>query len=44
LITNSSSVAAAELDPIQANNTATVNTVIALFVDGFETGDTTWWD
>ena len=41
---NSCSVTAAELDPIQANNTAAVDTVIALFVDGFETGDTTWWD
>jgi len=41
---NSCSVAAAELDPIQANNTAAVDTIIALFVDGFESGDTTGWD
>ena len=36
--------AAAELDPITANNTATVDTLMALFVDGFETGDLTAWD
>ena len=36
--------AAAELDPISANNTATVDTLIALFVDGFESGDLTGWD
>ncbi len=41
---NTAAVTAAELDPIQTNNTATVNTVIALFVDGFETGDTSGWD
>ena len=33
-----------ELDPIPANNTATVDTLIALFVDGFESGDLTAWD
>jgi len=36
--------AAAELDPISANNTATVDTLIALFIDGFESGDLTGWD
>jgi uncharacterized repeat protein (TIGR01451 family) len=41
---NSSSVAAAETDPITANNTASVDTIIALFVDGFETGDLNGWD
>jgi hypothetical protein len=35
---------AAEPDPIPANNTATVDTLIALFVDGFESGDLTAWD
>ncbi len=41
---NTSSVTANELDPITANNTATVDTTIALFVDGFESGDLTAWD
>jgi len=41
---NTATVTATELDPIQTNNTATVGTNIALFVDGFETGDTTGWD
>jgi len=36
--------AAAETDPIPANNTAAVDTLIALFVDGFESGDLTAWD
>jgi len=35
---------AAELDPIPANNSATVDTMIALFIDGFESGDLTAWD
>jgi uncharacterized repeat protein (TIGR01451 family) len=43
-INNSSSVTAAETDPIQTNNSATVDTRIALFVDGFESGDLTAWD
>ena len=34
----------AKLDPILADNTATVDTLIALFVDGFESGDLTAWD
>jgi len=34
----------AELDPIPANNTATVDTLTALFVGGFESGDLTAWD
>jgi uncharacterized repeat protein (TIGR01451 family) len=43
-ISNTSSVTATELDPITANNTATVDTTIALFVDGFESGDLSAWD
>jgi hypothetical protein len=35
---------AAELDPIPANNTTTVDTLIVLFVDGIESGDLTAWD
>jgi hypothetical protein len=35
---------AAALDPITANNAATVDTRITLFVDGFESGDFTGWD
>ncbi len=42
-IVNTASVTAAETDPITANNTATVDTRIALFVDGFETGTTAMW-
>jgi len=42
-LSNSASVAAAETDPIPANDTATVDTVIGLFIDGFESGDTTEW-
>ena len=34
----------AELDSIPANNAATVDTLIALFVDGFESGDLSVWD
>ncbi|MEE4271710.1 MAG: GEVED domain-containing protein [Thermoanaerobaculales bacterium] len=41
---NTASVAAAELDPISANNAATVDTRIALFVDGWENGDLSAWD
>jgi uncharacterized repeat protein (TIGR01451 family) len=41
---NTASVAATENDPVPANNTATVDTIIALFVDGFETGDLNGWD
>ncbi|MEX1312140.1 MAG: DUF11 domain-containing protein, partial [Candidatus Sulfomarinibacteraceae bacterium] len=41
---NTSTVTANELDPITANNTAAVDTTIALFVDGFESGDLTGWD
>lgn len=43
-ISNTSSVTADELDPITANNTAAVDTTIALFVDGFESGDLSAWD
>ena len=41
---NTSSVVANETDPITANNTATVDTNIALFVDDFESGDLSAWD
>ncbi len=40
---STASVTAAELDPITANNAATVDTRIALFVDGWETGDVSAW-
>ncbi|HSL19290.1 MAG TPA: ELWxxDGT repeat protein [Methylomirabilota bacterium] len=40
---NTASVTAAELDPITANNAATVDTRIAVFVDGWETGDLGAW-
>ncbi len=32
------------VSPVTANNTATVDTNIALFVDGFESGDLSAWD
>jgi uncharacterized repeat protein (TIGR01451 family) len=41
---NASSVSASETDPIPANNTATVDTIIAIFVDGWESGDLSAWD
>ncbi len=41
---NSATVWAAEADPISANNTVAVETVIGIFIDAFETGDTTAWD
>lgn len=43
-ISNTSSVSASEIDPILANNTATVDTIIAIFVDGFGSGDLSAWD
>jgi len=42
-VSNAASVSAAEVDPVTANNTATVDTRIALFVDGFENGTTDGW-
>ncbi len=41
---NTATVSAAENDPIPANNSATVNTTIGLFLDDFESGDTSAWD
>ena len=41
---NTSTVTANELDPITANNTAPIDTTIALFGDGFESGDLSGWD
>jgi len=41
---SSASISAAETDPIQANNSATIETLIALFVDGFESADLSAWD
>jgi len=41
---NTATVTAAELDPILTNNAATAHTVIGIFVDGLESGDTTGWD
>jgi uncharacterized repeat protein (TIGR01451 family) len=40
---NTASVGADETDPILSNNTVTIDTIIAIFVDGFETGDTDRW-
>ena len=40
---NTASVSADETDPIPGNNTATIDTIIGVFVDGFETGDTGRW-
>jgi uncharacterized repeat protein (TIGR01451 family) len=42
-LSNTASVSATETDPLTANNTATVDTRIALFVDGFENGTTDPW-
>jgi uncharacterized repeat protein (TIGR01451 family) len=42
-LSNTAAVSASESDPIMANNSATLDTLIALFVDGFESGDTTRW-
>lgn len=40
---NTAAVIASETDPIPANNTATVETKIGIFIDGLETGDTDRW-
>jgi uncharacterized repeat protein (TIGR01451 family) len=42
-LSNTATVTAAENDPITANNQATENTTVGLFIDGFESGDTTAW-
>jgi uncharacterized repeat protein (TIGR01451 family) len=42
-LSNTATVSAAETDPLTANNTATLDTRIALFVDGFESGATDRW-
>ncbi len=41
---DTSSVTANEIDPITANNTATIDTIIAIFFDGYESGDLSAWD
>ena len=43
-LSNTADVSAAEVDPIWANDSATVTSPIAFFADGFESGDTTAWD
>jgi uncharacterized repeat protein (TIGR01451 family) len=41
---NTATVSATENDPIPANNSAAVDTTIGLFIDDFESGDTSAWD
>jgi hypothetical protein len=41
---NTATVAANEIDPILTNNTVTVDTMIGIFIDGFELGDLSAWD
>jgi uncharacterized repeat protein (TIGR01451 family) len=42
-ISNTASVTATETDPDPLNNTATIDTVVGIFHDGFETGSTDRW-
>jgi len=41
---NAASVTASETDPNPLNDTATVDSLIGIFIDGFETGTTDRWD